>query len=119
MRAMKVLTCLALVGSMVLLAACDNMPKPRQQAGADCNASLSGDACVAGHYCARAETDRGEHERTSNGGLLGLGLAVPIGRCVRLPAIGEGCTFRNRDCVQGATCQFEGTSRAGVCRANP
>ena len=116
---MKLVRHLVCVGSIVLLAACDNMPKPRQPTGADCNASLSRDACVAGHYCARAESDRGEQERQSNGGLFGLGLAVPIGRCVRLPAIGEGCTFRNRDCVAGATCQFEGTSRAGICRANP
>jgi hypothetical protein len=101
------------------LFACGKPPGPNQAAGADCNIALDNNACVAAHYCARADTDRAEQQRRSSGGFLGLQESVPIGRCVRRPAVGEGCTFVNRDCVAGATCQFEGTSRAGICRANP
>ncbi|MBL8679561.1 MAG: hypothetical protein JNK05_10365 [Myxococcales bacterium] len=115
---MKLSLRLVLVTAIAALAACDNAPKPNQPAGADCNAGLSTNACVAGHFCARPETDQAGQQRFSNGGLFGLGLQVPVGRCVRLPAVGQGCTFVNRDCVAGATCQFEGASRAGICRAN-
>lgn len=116
---MKFVVRLVSAVALVALAACDNTPKPNQPANADCNAGLSANACVAGHFCARSESDQAGQQRFSNGGFMGLGAKVPLGRCQRLPAVGEGCTFVNRDCVAGATCQFEGTSRAGVCRANP
>lgn len=116
---MKTSLRLALVAALTALSACDNAPKPNQPAGADCNGSLDNTACVAGHYCARPEhAGHAAQDRYSNGGLFGLGPKSPIGRCIRLPAVGEGCTFVNRDCVAGATCQFEGTMRTGVCRAN-
>lgn len=119
MLAMKSEVVLCAVVAALALLGCNDMPAPNQGAGADCNAAIGDDACVAGHFCARAEPDRGEQQRQSNGGFLGLGDAVPIGRCTPLPAEGEACSFVNRECAAGATCQFEGASRVGVCRAGP
>ena len=116
---MKSEVVLCVVLSAFALLGCNDMPGPNQAAGADCNAGIDDDACVEGHFCAHAEPDRGEQQRRSNGGLFGLGEVVPIGRCTPLPAEGEACTFVNRDCAAGTTCQFEGTSRVGVCRAGP
>lgn len=105
------------LAAFVALSACTKAPSASQAAGADCNLALSSNACVAGYFCARDEG--GQNQRRSSGGFAGLQESVPIGRCARLPAVGEGCTFVNRDCVAGATCQFQGASRAGICRANP
>ena len=117
---MKLSLRLALVIAVATLSACDNAPKANQAANANCNASLEGTACVDGYFCARPEfAGHAADDRFSNGGLFGLGPKVPIGRCVRLPPVGQGCTFVNRNCVAGATCQFEGTMLTGVCRANP
>jgi len=100
------------------LAGCSRAPAARQALGADCKLSLDRSACAEGLFCARPEYDRGEQARYHRSGLSGLTPSTPLGRCARLPAVGEQCTFFNRDCVAGATCQFAADGRIGVCRAD-